>query len=193
MSMAYIGESSGLTWGTPGHELLAAGGELRGEEAGKVLLEEAEDEHMAHWRQRRDQNDRKGDEGQQIPGSAPQCLHLQDQETPDDNQISQSVPVTLLWSQIPLKQSAHRWRSRSTTTSSAWGVVPPDMQAAARGCKGAAPLCSKEKDQQSAPLCVSCKTGGAAPHVAAARRPRRRGRTGAPRTTRRCPAGARRA
>ena len=60
----------------PGHELLAPRSELRREEAREVLLQEAEDEDMADWRERRNQNDGEGNEGQEVSRGPPQRLHL---------------------------------------------------------------------------------------------------------------------
>ena len=70
---------SELEWvmcGIPCHELLPPIGELRGEEAGEVLLEEAEDEDVPHWRERRNQDDCKRYECQEISCCPPQRLHL---------------------------------------------------------------------------------------------------------------------
>ena len=55
----------------PGHELLAPRSELRRKEAREVLLQEAEDEDMADWRERRNQNDGKGNECQEVPRGPP--------------------------------------------------------------------------------------------------------------------------
>lgn len=104
---------------------------MRGEEAREVLLKEAEDEHMAHWRQRCDQNDRKGDEGQQIPGSPPERLHLQEEETPQGNEIYPSLglhPDLVL--RRPQNPPAQCWHTCSRVVSPTWGVMLPNMQAA---------------------------------------------------------------
>jgi len=60
----------------PDHELLAPPGELRGEEAREVALQEAEDEHVADRRQRRDQDDRERHEREQVARGAPYRRHL---------------------------------------------------------------------------------------------------------------------
>lgn len=61
---------------SPHHEVLPLIGELAGEEAGKVALDEAEDQHVAQRRQRDDQDDDEGNEGEQVARGAAQRSHL---------------------------------------------------------------------------------------------------------------------
>jgi hypothetical protein len=60
----------------PLHQHLSALGELRGEERGEVLLDEREDEHVAHGRQRRDEDGGEQRECEQVARRAPQREHL---------------------------------------------------------------------------------------------------------------------
>jgi hypothetical protein len=53
------------------------GCEGAGEEVGEVALDEGEDQHVPHRRDWNDEDDREGDQHQDVLGRAPQRLHLQ--------------------------------------------------------------------------------------------------------------------
>jgi hypothetical protein len=52
------------------------GCEGAGEEVGEVALDEGEDQHVPHRRDWDDEDDREGDQHQDVLGRAPQRLHL---------------------------------------------------------------------------------------------------------------------
>ena len=58
------------------HLRLPPGGELAGEEAGEVALQEAEDQDVADGRDGRDQDDGKGDEHRHVLRRLPDAPHL---------------------------------------------------------------------------------------------------------------------
>ena len=62
--------------GAPHDQLLAARGELAGEEAREVALQEAEDEDVTHGGEGGNQDDRERHEGQDVARCAPQGLHF---------------------------------------------------------------------------------------------------------------------